>query len=291
MTSARELKGRINSVHSSHKITGAMKMISSARLRKAENILYNARPYREQLNNLLSCVTSSISDYYSPLGQERNIQRVAIVLFTSNEGLCGAFNLTLFKKFLETVSGYLQQDVKDIVVYVLGNKLQGDVNKIKGIRVKPVPVSFKEKEYAKACVELSDELMRDFLAERVDRVDLIYSRYKSIGNQLVTSECFLPWKYQVKGEDAAQRKSTVTYIYEPDAKSILDTLYPLVIHSTMYRALMENQTSEQAARILSMQVANDNARKLLADLQLQYNKIRQQAITTELLDIVGGSLE
>lgn len=288
MAATRELKGRINSVRSSQKITGAMKMISSARLRKAENALFNARPYRDQLNRLLGRVSSSALEYRSPLAEERTARRVAIVLFASNEGLCGAFNVTLFKKFLEVLDGYARQGVGDVAVYAVGTKLLGGLRKTKGIKLMPVPDAFARKDWTAGCVELADALMRGFLDKEIDRVELIYSRFKGMGSQIVLCEQFLPWKYQGEGDAVS---SGIDYIYEPDAGTILDALYPLAVHATMVRALLENQTSEQAARILAMQMANDNAGKLLDDLQLQYNKMRQQAITSELLDIVGGSLK
>ena len=261
-------------------------MISSARLRKAENALANARPYREQLNGLLAHVASSVSEYRSPLAAKRPVQRVAIVLFASNEGLCGAFNVTLFKKFQEVLDGHVRRSIRDIAVYAVGSKLLGSLRKTAGIRLEPVPEAFARKDYVAGCVELADALMWKFLEGGVDRVELIFSRFKSVGSQLVECEQFLPWKYEEEGGAAG-----ADYIYEPDARTILDTLCPLAMRSSMLRALLENQTSEQASRILAMQMANDNAGKLLDDLQLQYNKLRQQAITSELLDIVGGSLK
>ena len=128
------------------------------------------------------------------------------------------------------------------------------------------------------------------MAKEIDRVDVIYSHYKSMGTQIVTRVQLLPWVPRETNVLSGKKQNTV-YIYEPNCEEILETVYPLVIHSIMYRYLLENQTSEQASRILSMQMANDNAIKLLKGLQLEYNKLRQQNITAELMDIVGGSLE
>ena len=286
MASTRELKGRIVSVQSSQKITGAMKMISSARLRKAETVLYNARPYREQLDRLLARVSSADVNYQSPLGEKRPVKRAAVVLFSSNEGLCGAFNVGLYKKLLEALTEYGREGVTSLPVYLVGNKLQGDLRRTIGVELRAVPEAFGRKDYAGGSAELAEELMKAFLAGELDRVELVYSRYKSIGRQEVVREQLLPWCGQVEEE-----REDAVYIYEPDRRSILDMLYPLVVHATVYRALIENQTSEHAARIMSMQTANDNANKLLKSLQLEYNKLRQQAITTELLDIVGGTVE
>lgn len=265
-------------------------MISSARLRKAESALAAARPYREQLDKLLGRVAASADGHRPPLAAERPVRRVAIVLFASSEGLCGAFNVTLFKKFQETLDGYLRQGVRDIAVHAVGTKLLGSLRKTPGIRLAPVPEAFAQKDHVGGCVELADTLARDFLAGDVDRVDLVYTRFKSAGSQTAVSERFLPWRSD--GEDADATAATpADYIHEPDAQTILDALYPMATRATMLRASLESQTSEQAARVLAMQTANDNAGKLLDDLQLQYNKLRQQAITSELLDIVGGSLK
>ena len=257
MASTRELKGRINSVHSSQKITGAMKMISSAQLRKSENALNHARPYMEQLQNILDHIASEINDYQSPLSQDRPVQRVAIVIFAANEGLCGAFNLLLYKKLLETLKEYDGKVKSPVFVYPVGRKLVNDIKRTRG---------------------------------DVDRVEVIYAHYKSMGTQIISREQLLPWVPQ-ETKALSDKERNKVYIYEPDCEEILETIYPLVIHSTMYRYLLENQTSEQASRILSMQMANDNAIKLLKNLQLEYNKLRQQNITAELMDIVGGSIE
>ncbi len=290
MASTRELKGRINSVHSSQKITGAMKMISSARLRKSENALNHARPYMEQLQNILDHIASETQEHQSPLSLERPVQRVAIVIFAANEGLCGAFNLLLYKKLLETLKEYDGKVNLPISVYPVGRKLVNDIKRTQGVEVMPIPDSFNKKQYAEGATALADELMRRFLAKEVDRVDVIYAHYKSMGTQIITREQLLPWVPQETKALSDKEKNKI-YIYEPDGEEIIETIYPLVIHSMMYRYLLENQTSEQASRILSMQMANDNAIKLLKNLQLEYNKLRQQNITAELMDIVGGSME
>ena len=163
MASTRELKGRINSVHSSQKITGAMKMISSARLRKSENALNHARPYMEQLQNILDHIASEINDYQSPLSQDRPVQRVAIVIFAGNEGLCGAFNLLLYKKLLETLKEYDGKVKSPVFVYPVGRKLVNDIKRTRGVEVMPIPDLFEKKQYAEGATALADELIHRFL--------------------------------------------------------------------------------------------------------------------------------
>lgn len=289
MATMRELKGRINSVHSSQKITGAMKMISSARLRKAESKLAHSQPYREKLWEIYRHIMASGCEFESPLTKVREVKRVALVIYASDDGLCGAFNINLYKELREVVREYKKKGVKDITIYPVGKKIQHDVRRIPGIRIEEINGLFGEKKDAMDGTNvLSERLVGLFLDGKADRVDIIYTHYKSIGTQIVTNQRFLPVKQEESQEEEKDGELT-WYIYEPDCAVILQTLYPLILHAQMYQAYLENRTSEQAARILAMQMANDNANKLLGNLQLEYNKLRQQGITSELLDIAGGA--
>lgn len=288
MATMRELKGRINSVHSSQKITGAMKMISSARLRKAESKLLQAGPYRQKLWEIYAHIQKSGCEYVSPLAEEREAKRVAIVIFASDDGLCGAFNINLYKKLVEVVRNYQSSGKYEITLFPVGKKIMTDIRKIKGVRLEGHPAAFEEKDYMKGTRLLADDLMKAFIEGKFDRVEVIYAHYKSMGVQFIRLRQFLPVTLEGE-ENIPPLQEDPWYIYEPDCKSILEMLYPLLLHALMYEMLMENRTSEQAARILAMQMANDNAVKLLGNLHLEYNKLRQQGITAELLDIAGGS--
>ena len=155
-------------------------MISSARLRKSENALNHARPYMEQLQNILDHIASEINDYQSPLSQDRQVQRVAIVIFAANEGLCGAFNLLLYKKLLETLKEYDGKVKSPISVYPVGRKLVNDIKRTRGVEVMPIPDLFEKKQYAEGATALADELIRRFLEKDLDRVEVIYAHYKSM---------------------------------------------------------------------------------------------------------------
>ena len=293
MATMRELKRRIGSVHSSQKITGAMKMISSARLRKAENALNRARPYQEQLKVLLNHITEADCEYRSPYSIERKVKKVTVIVFASDEGLCGSFNVSLFKKLEEAVKEYREMGVA-IRVFPVGRKIVGEVKRIHGIETGAVSPLFGQKKYVEAIKELADTLMADYVAAETDRVDVIFTRYKSVGVQTLSRIQLLPLiklNTEQPVESPAVSRKKFNYIYEPDCETIFRELYPLIIRTILYKALLENQTSEQAVRILSMQAANDNAIKLLSKLQLEYNKLRQQGITTELLDMAGGSIQ
>lgn len=163
------------------------------------------------------------------------------------------------------------------------------MKRIKGIRLARHPEAFEKKDYMAATRELADELMEDFLKGKYDQVGVVYAHYKSMGVQIVRLRSFLPVIVEPEEKIETTDRLGPWYIYEPGCEQILTMLYPLMMHALMYDLLMENKTSEQAARILAMQMANDNAVKLLGKLQLEYNKLRQQGITSELLDIAGGS--
>lgn len=290
MATMRELKGRIDSVHSSQKITGAMKMISSARLRKAESRLAHSQPYREKLWEIYHHIMGAGCEYDSPLTRAREVKRVAVIIFASDEGLCGAFNINVYKELKEVVREYRQKGVKEITVWPVGKKIQYDVHRMSGVAIEEVNPLFEgKKDFSQATKVVAEQLVNQFLAGKIDRADIIYTHYKSIGTQLVMNQRFLPVRQEEQKEVTAEQERT-WYIYEPDCAAILQTLYPLILHAQMYQALMESRTSEQAARILAMQMANDNANKLLGNLHLEYNKLRQQGITSELLDIAGGTV-
>ena len=290
MATMRELKGRIDSVHSSQKITGAMKMISSARLRKAESRLAHSQPYREKLWEIYHHITGAGCEYDSPLTRAREVKRVAVVIFASDEGLCGAFNINVYKELREVVREYRQKGVREITVWPVGKKIQYDVHRMPGVAIEEVNPLFEgKKDFSQATKVVAEQLVNQFLTGKIDRADIIYTHYKSIGTQLVMNQRFLPVRQEEQKEVTAEQERT-WYIYEPDCAAILQTLYPLILHAQMYQALMESRTSEQAARILAMQMANDNANKLLGNLHLEYNKLRQQGITSELVDIAGGTV-
>ena len=270
MATMLELKGRIGSVSSTQKITGAMKMISSAKLQKAESLLTHARPFRSQLQNTINNLLSTGEGYLSPL---------------SEEGLCGAFNSMASGLLSQKTTELKRQGASSVTIYVIGKKIKSFVSKIKGIELADTSY-FSSQSGAASIKQLAEELMSKFLGKEYDRVEVIYYRFKSISSQKLTDETFLP--IQVEADDTPVVNND--YIFEPDSKTIYQTILPLFVHATLYDDWLQNQTSEQAARIIAMQTANDNANKLLEELQLDYNKLRQQNITNELLDIAGGSI-
>ncbi|MDR3327628.1 MAG: F0F1 ATP synthase subunit gamma [Prevotellaceae bacterium] len=287
MPSLKEIKGRINSVKSTQKITSAMKMISSAKLRKAQSRVEHFLPYQERLTLMLNgFLSSESSSYSSPLSQQREVKRVALVVYSSNSSLCGAFNSNVINLLTKTVNEYAKANV-EVEVYPIGKKIEEATHKsTRKFQIKGSYISLMDKPQFAGAKEIADDLVNDFLAKKIDRVVLIYNHFKSTAVQVPTSETFLPVELK-KGREALP--VAADYIIEPDKQTLFDVLIPKSLKTKIYSVLLDSAAAEQAARMVAMQIATDNADDLLNNLSIQFNKQRQQAITSELLDIIGGS--
>lgn len=290
MATLRELKGRIGSVASSEKITGAMKMISSAKMKKAEGELRRLLPFRNQIETIIGNLLSADAEFSSPLTQTSPVERIAIAILGSDDGLCGAYNVNLYKHLLEHISELRDkygEGVK-IDIYPIGKKMVKAVSKLESPTVSIVKTEgVNSKSTGDAVKSFNDTLQQKFLKGEVGRVDIVYMKYISTGRQRPMSDKMLP----ITPDSFSADKAKVTvrpYIFEPNATVIFHTALPMYLLSLIQEVFCENRASEQAARVMAMQSANDNAKKLLEQLQLEYNKLRQQGITNELLDIVGG---
>lgn len=285
MASLKEVKGRISSVKSTQKITAAMKMVSSAKLRKAQNQMENFLPYEKHLTEILSSFLSSETEYQSPLSVERETTSLAIVVISSNSSLCGAFNSNVIKLMNQIITQYNHLPLKNIQIYPVGKKVEDAVKK-QGKTPQGSYIHLIDKPNFEEAKAIADVLMEDFLAKKVDKVILIYNHFKSTASQIPVVEHLLP----IELSPGQERMTIATdYIVEPDKISILNTLIPKSLRIKLYAAILDSAAAEQAARTLAMQIATDNASEILEDLTIQYNKQRQQAITSELLDIIGGS--
>ena len=293
MATLRELKGRIGSVASSEKITGAMKMISSAKMHKAELSLKRLLPFRSQIESIIGNLLTADADFTSPLTETREVRNVSIVVFGSDDGLCGAYNVNIFKQLRARMAALRDKFGSDITfdIYPVGAKMVKIVGKMKdaslrNVRVEPQVDSKTTGDGVKIFCE---KLQRRFLASETDRVELLYMKFLSAGRQRPQSDPLLPVT-----EDtfrvADVKEQCRPYIFEPDANTIFRSVLPMFLRAVTQEVFTENRASEQAARVMAMQSANDNAKKLLEQLQLEYNKLRQQSITTELLDILGGQV-
>ena len=293
MATLRELKGRIGSVASSEKITGVMRMTSSAKMHKAEQMLKQLVPFRSQVETIIGNLLSADAAFSSPLLDEREVKTATVVVWGSDDGLCGAYNVNIFKQ-LVALLGKMRAELGDsaeIRVIPVGAKIAKAARKLMLDRV---TVQTAEGVTAKSddtvVKEFTRTLVDSFLAGETDRVELLYMNFKSVSRQRPRVDTLMPVTPSALGASDDDSRSAPPYIFEPDANTIFNRVLPLFILSVMQEVFCENRASEQAARVMAMQSANDNAKKLLDQLRLEYNKLRQQSITTELLDIVGGQV-
>ena len=298
MASLKEVKTRINSVKSTRKITSAMKMVASAKLHKAQGAIENMLPYQKNFNQILTNFLRAALPIDSPYVQEREVKRVAIVVFSSNTSLCGAFNANVIKMMMQTIGEFRTLGQDNILIFPVGKKVD-EAAKRMGFKPQEVSPTLSDKPTYQEAAELAHRLMDLYVAGEVDRVEIIYHHFKSMGVQILLRETYLPINLtNVVSEEDRENEEEVQeneiandYIIEPNAEELIASLIPTVLSQKIFTAAVDSNASEHAARTLAMQVATDNANELIQDLTKQYNKSRQQAITNELLDIVGGSMK
>ena len=295
-------------------------MVASSKLHHAQQLIENMLPYESMLEHILKAFLASMPEARTPLNVERKqLKRVALVPFSSNSSLCGGFNANVTKLLQQAVAHYREQGVTDIVVYPIGRKITEQATKM-GLQIGGNFNLLAEKPNAHQCADIATELSEQYAAGELDRVELIYHHFKSAGSQILTRRTFLPIDLSTelgrfsdrdlssdvvtaKAQEYLKKKAAKeektkdeakplndNFLVEPDMETILTTLIPKELHLMMYTALLDSNASEHAARMVAMQTATDNADELLRGLNLQYNKSRQQAITNELLDIMGGSV-
>ena len=298
MASLKEVKTRINSVKSTRKITSAMKMVASAKLHKAQGAIENMLPYQRKLNKILTNFLSADLPIESPYIKAREVKRVAIVAFSSNTSLCGAFNANVIKMLLQTVGEFRTLGQDNILIFPVGKKVDEAAKRL-GFQPQETSATLSDKPSYQEASELAHRLMKMYIAGEIDRVELIYHHFKSMGVQILLRETYLPidLTHLVDGEEKEKEEEVQggeianDYIIEASAEELIANLIPTVLSQKLFTAAVDSNASEHAARTLAMQVATDNANELIQDLTKQYNKSRQQAITNELLDIVGGSMQ
>lgn len=281
---------------SSEKITGAMKMISSAKVHKFERSLRELLPFKNQIQTIMGHILSSGVEFHSPLIVDREVRNIGIVVFGSDDGLCGAYNLNIFKHLLAEINNLREKHGSEvgITVYPVGKKILKACLKLeKGGNIKVQSVEGVDSKMDGNTVDhFTEKLRHNFSAGAVDLVEVVYMRFFSIARQRLNVDQLFPVRADLLlAEQANKADENQLYIFEPDPNEIFNAVLPMFVLSTMQEITIENRASEQAARVMAMQSANDNAKKLQEQLQLEYNKLRQQSITTELLDILGGQVE
>ena len=295
MATLKALRIRIGSVSSSEKITGAMKMISSAKVHKNEMELKRLLPFRKQVDSIMAHLLATGLEFDSPLITKREVKEAAIVVFGSDDGLCGAYNINIFKYLLTQIRSLRDENPKvEITVIPVGKKITNAAKKLDlpGVKVETPAEGVDSKMLPEKVNEFTEGLRERFIDGTFDQIRTVYMRFVSMSKQIPQIETLFPVSPEVAGNGEHKKEDdNKFYLFEPDPDSIFNEVLPMFVLSTMQEITIENRASEQAARVMAMQSANDNAKKLLEELQLEYNKLRQQAITTELLDILGGQTE
>ena len=283
MPSTIDIRRRIRSVKNSQQITKAMKMVAAAKLRRAQERMFAARPYAAGLRKVLSSVSTRVDISAHPLLQSREPERnVVVVVVTADRGLCGAFNANVIRAAQNFIR---EQSFESVSVLTIGRK-GGDFFKRRPIPVRQ-NVMVAQALSLGVAHEIADSLIKDFIEEKIDGVYVVYNEFKSIIAQHVRAERLLPIARDF--EDASEQQGGVDYLYEPGPEQILSDLLPKHIEFQLYRVLLESAAAEQGARMTAMEAATKNASDMIEHLTLTYNRIRQAAITKEIIEIVSGA--
>ena len=281
MANLKEWRSRITSVSSTMQITSAMKMVSAAKLSRAQDAITQMRPYSEKLTQLLQDLSATLDDdASSKYAEEREVKNVLMVAISSNKGLAGAFNTNIVKAVkYKALNDY---DAKKVDLYTLGKKANDVLKKDYGV-FKNNNEIYDDLSYENVSA-IAEELMQLFLDEKYDKIVLVYNQFKNAATQIVQHEQFLPIE-QFETEEEKQ----LDYIFEPSKDEIVKELIPKSLKMQLFKALRDSFASEHGARMTAMHKATDNAKELRDDLKLSYNKARQASITNEILEIVGGA--
>lgn len=280
MANLKEIRNRISSVSSTMQITSAMKMVSAAKLKKAQDAITAMRPYADKLTELLQNLSSNLdADNGSVFTKNREIKNILIVAITSNRGLCGAFNSNIIKQVNELAKNYTKGNVS---VMAIGKKANDSLSKEFKILSNESKI-FDDLNFTNVA-QIAQVLMNKFKDGSVDKIELVYNKFKNAATQIVTTEQFLPI---VTSND--QINNNQDYIFEPSKVEIVKTLIPKSLKTQLFKAIRDSFASEHGARMTAMHKATDNATELRDQLKLTYNKARQAAITNEILEIVGGA--
>jgi F-type H+-transporting ATPase subunit gamma len=285
MATLRDIKRRIRSVESTQKITKAMKLVAAAKLRRAQERVLGARPYAQKMVELLGSLVGLAGDDGHPLLAQRTGGRKRLVVITADKGLCGAFNSNVLRASLSFIR---ETGNVDVTLVVVGRKAR-DFYRRREWAIKAEMLGFFDRLAYSHAQEIAAPLMDSYLAGETDEVHLIYNEFRSVAVQRVTRQQLLPIQADAAAGEGAGAAGGEDYIYEPSPEAILGALLPRYVTTQVYRALMESVAGEYGARMTAMESASKNAKEMIGVLTIQYNKARQERITKELLDIVGGA--
>jgi len=283
MANLKELRNRIQSVGSTMQITSAMKMVSAAKLKKAQDAIQQMRPYAEKLQELLSGLNASLDQSESVYGQQRPLTKVLVIALTSNRGLCGAFNANVIRQTRKIANAYVEQGV-EVEIIAIGKKGNDILKKNFSVIANHSEI-FANIQFS-SVAEVAQHAMDAFAAGEYDKVEVVYNHFKNAGSQAVLTEVMLPIEPPT-GESS--NNENLDYIFEPGKEEIVEELIPKSLKTQLFKAVLDSNASEHGARMTAMHKATDNAKELSRRLKLDYNKARQAAITNEILEIVGGA--
>ena len=281
MATLRNIKRRINSIKSTQQVTRAMRMVAAAKLQKAQERIERARPYALKLRQVLGQIAATVDRNVHPLLAVHPVQKIGLVVVTSDRGLCGGFNSNIVRKSLAVIDEYRGMEYG---VMAVGRKGRDQMRRHDKTIYSEYIHIFRELNFSNA-QQITGQIIRMYLERELDKVEIIYNEFKSAVQQNVVIEQFLP----IVGIETGESKSQVDYLYEPEREQLLDTLLPRHLNIQMWRILLESNAAEQGARMTAMENATDNADDMIHRLTLLYNRTRQQNITREITEIVGGA--
>jgi F-type H+-transporting ATPase subunit gamma len=284
MPGSKEIRSKIKSVENTRKITRAMEMVAAAKMRKAQERMRAARPYAEKIRNVAAHLSRANPEYkHAFLAKRENVKNVGLIVVTSDKGLCGGLNTNLLRLAVTEMKKW-EGEGKGLVVCPIGNKGLGFMNRI-GAKIKSNLTGLGDTPHVEKLIGAVKTMLDAYVAGEVDAIYLSYNHFINTMRQEPRMEQLLP----LSGEKMGTAEGSWDYIYEPDAKKVIDELLLRYIESLVYQAVVENMASEQSSRMVAMKAASDNAKNVIGELKLVYNKARQAAITKEISEIVGGA--
>ncbi len=288
MAGSKEIRTKIKSVENTRKITKAMEMVAASKMRKAQDRMRAARPYAEKIRNVAAHLSKANPEYKHPFMIKRdNVANVGVIVVSSDKGLCGGLNTNVLRMSLARMKAW-ESEGKGVAVSAIGNKGFGFMGRVGG-NVKSHVVGLGDAPHMEKLIGAIKVMLDAYVAGEIDQLFICYTRFINTMKQEPVIEQLLPLSSEQLAEDDTSAKGHWDYIYEPDAKSVLDDLMTRYIESLIYHSVAENMASEQSARMVAMKSASDNAKNVIGELKLVYNKARQAAITKEISEIVGGA--
>ena len=284
MASSQEIRSQIASIQNTQKITKAMEMVAASKMKKAQDQMTRARPYAEKISNVIAHLAQAHPEYSSEFFNQREVKKKGYIIISSDRGLCGGLNNNLFKLIVETIEDDKKKNIKP-AFSLIGSKATSFFQRMGG-DVMAQTAQLGDKPKIEQVLGLIKSTIDSFISGEIDEVYIVYNKFLNTVSQDPTMQKVLPIKAEEKDNDYDHYWD---YLYEPDAETVLESLFTRYIESLVYRGLVENLACEQASRMVAMKAASDNATDLTAELQLIYNKNRQAAITQEISEIISGA--